>query len=88
MCKTMCEEREGIVNSSAASSLNGQSRDKEFGEVKLFVPEKQFLVDNAGMIAFLGEIMFNRGIKISLKDINKADIKPRQRTDEVEVTWR
>jgi len=50
---------------------------------KLFVPEKQFLVDNAGMIAFLGEIMFRNGIKKK-----EVDIKPRERTDEVEVYWR
>lgn len=55
---------------------------------KFFCPEKQFLVDNAGMIAFLGEIMFKSGIKVTGKEIEKLDIKPRQRTDDVEVTWR
>lgn len=57
---------------------------KERG-AKLFVPEMQFLIDNAGMIAFLGEIMFKKGTKIKP---DKLDIKPRQRTDEVEVSWR
>ena len=52
---------------------------------KLFVPENSLLLDNAGMIAFLGEIMLNAGIKIKPEE---ADIKPRQRTDEVEVSWR
>ena len=54
--------------------------------VKLFVPEKSLLVDNAGMIGFLGEIMFrkNRGEK----NLDKIDIKPRQRTDEVQISWR
>jgi len=52
---------------------------------KFFVPERGLLVDNAAMIAFLGEIMFKKGIKI---DAEKADIKPRQRTDEVDVKWR
>jgi tRNA A37 threonylcarbamoyltransferase TsaD len=42
------------------------------------------LVDNGAMIAFLGEIMFKSGIGEKLSEI---DIKPRQRTDEVEVTW-
>jgi len=37
------------------------------------------------MIAFLGEIMFKSGIK---EKPEKADIKPRQRTDDVEVSWR
>lgn len=55
---------------------------------KFFVPENQFLVDNAGMIAYLGEIMFKSKIKVSGKEIDKLDVKPRQRTDDVEVTWR
>lgn len=52
---------------------------------KFFCPERQFLIDNAGMIAFTGEIMFNAGIQETWKTV---DIKPRERTDEVEVTWR
>ena len=52
---------------------------------KLFVPANEFLVDNAGMIAFLGEIMFNSGIKLAVEE---ADFNPRQRTDEVFVSWR
>jgi tRNA A37 threonylcarbamoyltransferase TsaD len=55
---------------------------------KLFVPENELLVDNAGMIAYLGEIMFNSGVKIEGKDIDKLDILPRQRTDEVGVVWK
>jgi glycoprotease/Kae1 family metallohydrolase len=58
---------------------------KERG-AKLFVPENSLLVDNAGMIAYLGEIMFNSGIKE--KNINKIDILPRQRTDEIIVNWK
>jgi tRNA A37 threonylcarbamoyltransferase TsaD len=60
---------------------------KERG-AKLFVPENSLLVDNGAMIAYLGEIMFKAGIKYSGKEIDKIDIKPRQRTDEVNVTWR
>lgn len=55
---------------------------------KLFVPENPLLVDNGAMIAFLGEIMFKKGIKVSGKEIEKLDIKPRQRTDDIEVKWR
>ena len=53
---------------------------------KLFVPPKPLLVDNAAMIAFLGEIMFKSGIKF--KDLDKVDILPRQRTDDVDVVWK
>jgi N6-L-threonylcarbamoyladenine synthase len=58
---------------------------KERG-AKFFCPERAFLVDNAAMIAYLGEIMFKAGCY--KKDINKVDILPRQRTDEVEVCWK
>ena len=52
---------------------------------KLFVPENSLLVDNAGMIAYLGEIMFDAGLKFKGDDV---DINPRQRTDEVSVKWK
>ena len=55
---------------------------------RFFVPENSLLVDNGAMIAFLGEIMFNAGIKISGKDIEKLDINPRERTDDVDVKWK
>jgi len=55
---------------------------------KLFVPENSLLVDNAAMIAYLGEIMLKHKIKYEGKDIEKIDILPRQRTDEVNVTWK
>jgi len=58
---------------------------KERG-AKLFVPEKSLLVDNAAMIAFLGEMMFKAGIKEN--NLTKIDIAPRQRTDEVGVKWK
>jgi len=70
MCKIMCKERLKL----------------EGNETKLFCPDRPLLVDNGAMIAFLGEIMFNAGIKIS--DLEKIDILPRQRTDEVIVSWK
>lgn len=60
---------------------------KERG-AKMFVPDRSLLVDNAGMIAYLGEIMFNSGIKFSGKEAEKLDILPRERTDEVNVSWK
>ena len=38
------------------------------------------------MIAYLGEIMFKKGIKE--KNFDKIDFLPRQRTDDVEVKWK
>ena len=55
---------------------------------KFFCPPNEFLVDNGAMIAFLGEIMFKAGIKFSHKELDKVYIKPRQRTDDVEVVWK
>ena len=52
---------------------------------KYFCPEKSLLVDNAAMIAFTGEIMFKAGIKTTPE---KIEVKPRERTDDVKVTWR
>ncbi len=54
---------------------------------KFFVPENSLLVDNGAMIAFLGEIMFKSGIKYSGSEIDKVDINPRERTDDVDVRW-
>lgn len=73
MCKQMCEER-----------------DKSLGEVNFFVPDKSLLVDNGAMIAYLGLKMFKAGIsyKPNSKEFEELDIKPRQRTDDVEVLWR
>ena len=58
---------------------------KERG-AKFFCPPNSLLTDNGFMIAFLGEIMFKSGIKEI--DLDKIDIKPRQRTDGVEVSWK
>ena len=62
---------------------------KERG-AKCFIPEREFLMDNAGMIAWLGAKMFKSGIKVipKIKEFKELDIKPYQRTDEVEVKWR
>ena len=57
-------------------------------KVKLFIPPNELLQDNAAMIAYNGEILFKNRDFIDIKDIDKIDIKPRQRTDEVEVRWK
>ncbi len=58
-------------------------------KVKFFCPVRPLLVDNAAMIAYLGEIMFNKNSNVfSCRELDKVDIYPRQRTDEVEVNWK
>lgn len=60
---------------------------KERG-VKFFCPASQFLVDNAGMIAYLGWKMFEKGIFTPVEKIDSIDIEPRQRTDMIKVKWK
>jgi N6-L-threonylcarbamoyladenine synthase len=57
-------------------------------KTKLFCPENSLLVDNAGMIAYLGLKMFNKKKYFLPKDFDKINIKPRERTEEVEVSWK
>lgn len=52
---------------------------------KFFCPPRSLLVDNAAMIGYLGLKMFKVGLKF---DIDKIDIAPRERTDDVDVSWR
>jgi len=52
---------------------------------KFFCPERQFLVDNAAMIAWLGILMNKSGIQTG---VEKADFDPNERTDDVLVKWR
>lgn len=52
---------------------------------RFFCPAREFLVDNGAMIAFTGELLFNAGIQKKPDDV---DIAPRERTDDVNVTWR
>jgi glycoprotease/Kae1 family metallohydrolase len=59
---------------------------KERG-AKFFCPEKPLLVDNAAMIAYTGELMVNKDPTLAIKPDN-LEIKPRERTDHVKVTWR
>jgi N6-L-threonylcarbamoyladenine synthase len=53
-----------------------------------FVPENSLLVDNAAMIAYLGIKMFKKKIYAKPSQIDKVDIQPRQRTDDVLVRWK
>jgi len=54
---------------------------------KFFCPPPALLVDNAGMIGYLGWKMWEKEKYIKFDDLDKVDINPRQRTDEVIVDW-
>ena len=47
---------------------------------KLFVPERQFLVDNGAMISWLGLLEYKKGRRTAVQD---SGIRPYWRTDEV-----
>jgi N6-L-threonylcarbamoyladenine synthase len=82
MCKIMCEER----TSSFGGSSKSQTEEKG---AKFFCPERSLLVDNGAMIAFLGEIMFKAKSNLfSEKELNKIDIYPTERTDDINVDWK
>lgn len=51
---------------------------------KFFVPPNEFLIDNGVQIAWLGILMK----KHVTKHYDKIDIKPYERTDDVEVDWK
>ncbi len=53
-------------------------------EATFYAPPNEVLVDNALMIAWTGSLMYQVGIRHNTKTL---DIKPYERTDEVEVKW-
>ncbi len=69
------------------------SRFQEMGKImceergaKFFCPDRSVLIDNGAMICWLGVLMNDHAV--SHKNLDKLDIKPYERTDDVEVTWR
>ncbi len=52
---------------------------------KMFVPDRKLCVDNGAMIAWLGNLMYSSGVRMSIED---TTVEQRFRTDEVNVTWR
>ncbi len=51
---------------------------------KSFCPPKEFLIDNGGMIAYLGLLEHKAGKRVPLK---KANIRPYERTDDVKIGY-
>ena len=78
------DKKELVLGGGVACNIRLQEMAKimcrERG-AKFFVPENQYLVDNAAMIAYLGSKMYKKKKKYNI------DINPSQRTDDVEVFW-
>jgi len=45
-------------------------------------------IDNTGMIAYLGRKMFKAGLGVPVEDMGDVGIAPRERSDDVEVSWK
>ncbi|NLL94682.1 MAG: bifunctional N(6)-L-threonylcarbamoyladenine synthase/serine/threonine protein kinase [Thermoplasmatales archaeon] len=52
---------------------------------RMFVPDARLCVDNGAMIAWLGRLMYESGVRMP---IGETVVEQRFRTDEVDVTWR
>jgi glycoprotease/Kae1 family metallohydrolase len=59
--------------------------------VGFFCPERSLLVDNGAMIGYLGLKIWKSDVggrvSVVTKDYDSVDIAPRERTDEIEVSW-
>ncbi|MDA3836751.1 MAG: KEOPS complex N(6)-L-threonylcarbamoyladenine synthase Kae1 [Nanoarchaeota archaeon] len=95
-CNSRLQEMTKVMCSERPRKFEVDGEVKNIGETKFFCPPRPLLVDNGAMIAYLGEIMFNAEFELKKnghicwkKDkIEKIDIMPRQRTDQVDVTWK
>jgi N6-L-threonylcarbamoyladenine synthase len=82
------EKKEVLLGGGVAANMRlramVETMAKERG-AKCFVPSKDLCVDNGAMIAWLGLLMYQSGVRMSLSE---SIIDQRFRTDMVEVTWR
>ena len=79
----------GVACNSQLQEMCKIMCDERIEKTKLFIPEKSLLVDNASMIAYLGEKMFEKKANVfSCDELEKIDIHPRERTDDIDVKWK
>jgi N6-L-threonylcarbamoyladenine synthase len=80
-----CDKKEVVLGGGVACNMRLQEMcvlmAKERGAVS-YAPQRQFLVDNAAMIAWTGLLLYGQGKTIT---IESADIDPYERTDEVDM---
>ena len=73
----------GVAQNMRLREMIGEMA-KERG-AEMFVPDRRFCMDNGAMIAWLGNLMYSSGVRMSIDD---TTVEQRFRTDEVDVTWR
>jgi N6-L-threonylcarbamoyladenine synthase len=82
-----CDKKELLLGGGVACNKRLQKMCRQMcrdRNAKCFVPANEYLVDNAAMIAWLGMVEYNVGVRMKLED---TGIKPYERTDDVEVVW-
>ncbi len=82
------EKREVLLGGGVASNKRLRDMVQTMAlarGAKFFVPSRDVCVDNGAMIAWLGFLMYQSGLRMSVED---SVINQRFRTDMVEVTWR
>ncbi len=82
------EKREVLLGGGVAANTRLRTMVETMAKdrgARFFVPSKDLCVDNGAMIAWLGLLMYQSGVRTSLSE---SIIDQRFRTDMVEVTWR
>jgi N6-L-threonylcarbamoyladenine synthase/N6-L-threonylcarbamoyladenine synthase/protein kinase Bud32 len=70
------------ANKRLQDMVNTMARERG---ARFFVPSRDLCIDNGAMIAWLGVLMYNSGIRM---DMEESTIDQRFRTDMVDVSWR
>ena len=73
----------GVAQNSRLRNMIASMAEERGAE--MFVPQPKLCVDNGAMIAWLGYLMHNSGVRMTISD---TIVDQRFRTDEVNVTWR
>lgn len=73
----------GVVQNSRLRDMVSVMAGERGAE--MFVPDRKLCVDNGAMIAWLGDLMYSSGVRMTIAE---TEINQRFRTDEVPVTWR
>ena len=79
---------EVLLGGGVAQNMRLREMINEMAEergAEMFVPDRRLCMDNGAMIAWLGNLMYSSGVRMSIED---TTVEQRFRTDEVEVTWR
>ena len=73
----------GVAQNMRLREMIGEMAEER--GAKMYVPDRRLCMDNGAMIAWLGNLMYSSGVRMSIED---TVVEQRFRTDEVDVTWR